>query len=291
MTQQVLRNTGVLLEMTFYADEIRTDADGDVAVTVTRSDGIVDQSGTAAAAGSGRYTYPLNAHEELDKLTVSWSGLFDGLLQTVTSGVEIVGGFYFSLAELRALPGLTDPNRFPVDELAKARTRAEADIERDIGTAFVERYATSTLTGYGEQSLAVRPYVRRVLGVTAAGVALTEEEVAALVPYPTGLIVHPAGYFGLVGGYRDVEVRYIYGWSTEPPADIHDAALEMARQHLLGWRGSLPDAPVDADELGRETVSGEDLDRRRGQSQTAEVVRSWRTRLFGSDELASVQIR
>ncbi len=289
MKQEVLRNSGALLTQRFQVGETAVDADGDVDVTVTSSDG-TDTDGTATSTGNGRYTYALAPFAEVDLLTVTWSGTFSGVVQSISTQVEVVGGHYFALSELRAMPGLSDVQRYPTAKLAEARQKAQNELERDIGAAFVERFGTITLTGGGQSSLLLRPYVRRILGVTVAGLAYGEDAIAALVPDPLGQLRRTYGVFGMSGVYNDVVVRFVHAWSDSPPTDVHDAALELARQHALGWRSFVADDPVEADDLGRETPSGEAIDRRGGQDQIAAVVASWRRRLLGYRRASSLSV-
>jgi len=273
MIQRVLRGTGSRLEMVFYADEAAADADAGVTVTVTRDDGTEAQSGSATSEGRGRYTFVLDPQPEVDRLDVVWTGSFDGLVQSIATQVEIVGGFYFALSELRAMPGLSDPTRYTTEKLAAARTAAEDEVEREIGVAFVERYGTLVLAA-AVPPVRIRSFVRRPLGGTVAGVALTDAQLAAMTIRDWGQLEWTAGYFT-----EGSVLRYVHGYSTEPPPEIHDLAMELARHKLLGWRSTVPDQPVDADELGRDTPAGQSADL--GGANITDRLVAWRRRHIG----------
>ncbi len=289
MKEEVVRNSAALLSQRFLLGETAVDADGAVNVTVTRADGTMSTS-EAASVGNGRYTYALAPSAEVDLLAVTWTGTFSGNVQSITTEVEVVGGHYLALSELRSMPGLSDVQRYPTATLAAARMKAQDEIERQIGAAFVERYGALTLTGGGRSSVLLRPFVRRILGVTVAGLAYGEDAIAALVPDPLGLLRRTYGVFGVPGVYNDVVVRFVHAWSDQPPIDIHGIALELARHHALGWRSFIPDDPVDADDLGRETPSGEATDRRQGQDHITEVITYWRRRLTGYRRASSLSV-
>lgn len=142
--------------------------------------------------------------------------------------------------------------------------------------AFVERYGERTLhLVCGTTTLRLRPFLRRVLGGSVAGVALTPEQIAALVPYEDGRLTSTSTFYG------DVVVRFTHAYTMEPPAELHDVALELARLRLLGWRGSLSDQPVDADDLGQQTPFGEASDRSMNQDRIFEVLQEWRRTEIG----------
>lgn len=294
MRDEVVAGRSATIALQLYDDEARVESATAVTVAVQRADGTeVLPAGTATtSAGVGRYERTLTPAQlaEVDVLTATWSVTLDGQAQTRTTIAEVIGANYFELAELRAMPGLSDTQRYPTSKLAEARTKAQDELERDIGAAFVERYGEATMTGGGNTSLRLRPYVRRILGVVNAGVALSQGEIDALTIYRSGEVVRSTGVFGTCETLRDVVLRFVYGWSAQPPTDVHDAALELARHHVLGWRSFVPDDPVEADDLGRETPSGDALDRRRGQDQIASVIASWKTRLGGYHLATSVPI-
>lgn len=276
MIQQVLRNSGALLSQSFYSDETLSSADGVVSVTVTNAAGDEVSAGPATLVSTGRYGYALDPVEEVDQLAVGWSGTFDGVIQSVTSQVDIVSGHYFALRELRELPGLTDPGRFPSSKLAEKRAEAEGEIERVVTAAFVERFGTLTRQATGGHRLRLRSYTRRLLSGSMAGVAFTPEEIGAMTVDEDGNVEWRSGWFD-----GAVVLRFVHCLTTAPPPEIRDMALELARMRILGWRSSLPDQTVDADDLGQQTPAGEAADRAMNQERIFTALTEWRRRQIG----------
>ncbi len=276
MTQQVVVNAGALLTQTFSMGESRTDADGAVTVTVVASDGTEEASAAATRSALGTYTYPLEAHAEVDLLTVTWSGVFSGITQTIAGQVEIVGGHYFALSDLRAMPGLSDPSRFPTAKLAEKRTEAQDDIEREVGVAFVERFAERQIAGVLSTSVRLRPFIRRILSGSLGGVAFTEEQIEAMTISELGTIEWTTGWFTA----SPLVIRYVHAYRTSPPSEIRDMAMEIARHRLLGWRSFLPNETVDVDELGQQTPAGDSRDQQ-GPGRITAALREWRLREIG----------
>lgn len=276
------RSATIALQL--YSDEARVASSTDVTVAVQRADGteVLPAATATTSSGVGRYEVALTpAHlAEVDILTATWSVTLDGQAQTRTTTVEVIGSHYFELAELRSMPGLADPARYSTKKLAAARSKAQDELEREIGAPFVERYGESTFAGGGACYVLLAPYVRRILSGEYDGVVYTEDELASMVVHPYGRIVRTTGAYGVAGANKDVTLRYVHGWTAHPPTDVHDAALELARQHALGWRSFISDEPVDADDLGRETPSGEAVDRRDGQDLITSVIAAWRPRLY-----------
>jgi hypothetical protein len=101
------------LSQQWYEDGAVVDP-GSVTVGITRADGTVLVAAGAATTGSGTgaRTYNLTTTHTalLDRLTVTWTSTLKG---TLLSYVEVVGGFWFSLAELRAIRGLVGHHRLP----------------------------------------------------------------------------------------------------------------------------------------------------------------------------------
>ena len=121
-SRQILRDTVETLSTTFYSGETATDADGSVTI------GIVDEAGTTVvasatsttSAGSGVYTYALAAQSNLKKLTATWSGTW-GSAMTFDTHHEIVGGWYATPAEVRAMDSiLGEATTFPLAALIDA---------------------------------------------------------------------------------------------------------------------------------------------------------------------------
>ncbi|SVE49327.1 uncharacterized protein METZ01_LOCUS502181, partial [marine metagenome] len=119
-SRQVLRGTAETLSVTFYSGETGTDADGAVTIgIVSEPGGTTVPSGTStASAGSGVYTYALQPQTDLKKLTATWTGTWGGNVMTFDTHHEIVGGWYATPAEVRALDMIeNEASTFPASDL------------------------------------------------------------------------------------------------------------------------------------------------------------------------------
>lgn len=243
-TTRVLRDSGAVLSHTFYADGTATAADGTVTVSITKADGTTLTSGNATAVGS-TYTFVLADQPLLDRLTVTWTGTFSGVTQAQTDIVEIVGGFYVTLAEIRALPNLSDTAKFTTAELVAARTWFETTFERATGVAWVPRYARDRISGNNRAALLLPRYPLRIDPVTGAPVvysvrtyttssaytALTSPNLADLIVSDDGLLRRFDGT-SFTSGYGNLVVEYEHGHES-PPADVVEAAKAGIRAKLV----------------------------------------------------------
>lgn len=169
--ERIQRGTPATLSVTFYGDETPVDSDVPVSVTIMRADGSELSTGTADHGDEGVYTYVLPPQSNLNNLSVAWTGQFNGSAATLTTDVEIVGGNYFSISELRAYDSvLANKTRYPYATLVNARAAVEAEFEGICGRAFVPRYARERLVGdvYGQIWLS-NPEPLRVLSCTVNG--------------------------------------------------------------------------------------------------------------------------
>lgn len=227
--ERIKRGSPSLREVTFYQDGTPTN-DAPVTVGVTRADGtVVIAAGTATAnPGTGRYTYTLPAQASVDRLTETWTGA--NSVHTVT--VEIVGGFYVTEAQIRAMANTAT---FSDAQIIAARTWFEDTFEDYTGVAWVPRYGQATIDGSGSSSL-ILPHmltrtVRSVTTYTAptTSTAYTVDELAGVAYEGSGVLRRWSGYF--TKGYRYV-VAYEHG-ADSPPSDVVEAAKVAILDHLL----------------------------------------------------------
>lgn len=231
---KALKDNPKNVSTTFYDDtEAALTATGDVAVSVTDYAGTEITTGTAVATDT-LYTYTLPAQSELDALTVTFTGVFGGATRTQAVRVDVVGGFYFSLAELRAYDEvLTNITKYPTQRLVAARDSVEAKFEETCHRAFVPRFAAETLNGTGRDTLWLdKPDWSVILSVAVDGSDVTADydgnrnadrgAKAVTLPFP--------GYWPL--GVSNIAITYTYGFSAVPQG-IHDAALRYARYLLI----------------------------------------------------------
>lgn len=246
--QQILR--GVAADLSWQnvgADGEASAPAGAVTVTVTRADGTVVATAQATAGtGSGPRTYTLTAanNTALDFLTAVWTDAGDG--STHTTYIEVVGAFYFTVAEARLSDAvLADTSKYPTATIAAARREVEEEFERICDLAFVPRYRRQTFSGIGSTSLLLdRPHARTIRSVWNYSdhdsyTAFTADELASLVLDEWGLITSRTSV-AFPSGNRNLVVAYEHGMSR-PPAEVKRAALQRLRYCLNKARGGIPD--------------------------------------------------
>lgn len=253
-TIRVLRTAKATLVRTFYLDEVGTDPTGVVGVSITRLDGTAVQLGNAAAtANPGEVTFTFQGSDTLDELMVTWSATVGGDAIVIDQDrIEVVGGFYFGLAEGRAVdPVLTSITKFPTAKLIDCRIEAEDECERITGQAWVPRFCRETLYADGSGVLQLRwPFVRSVRAVSVNGSAWSVPSFSDL-----GLI-----YWSAKAPLhrQPVIVEYEHG-HDRPNADITRGAKLRFKSLALEGRSALPDTAerrVVVDQDGSSTVYG-----------------------------------
>jgi hypothetical protein len=261
--QRILRAAAATLSVQF------TDSNGEpvavtgpVTVRVQRADGTdVKAAGTATSgSGSAPRTVALTAAQTatLDLLTATWTDA-----ATTTSRVtyiEIVGGYYFTVAEARAAqPVLADTSKYPTAMILDRRRQVEEELERICGRqrsgvrSFVPRFRLVTIWGLGTDRLRLPSRdVRTIRSVSFGGVSLSVSALANIVPTADGVMRRYRPYlssidespFGVWGftfpENTRVDVAYEYGWDS-PPRDLKDAAMLRLKTLLTGPTSALPE--------------------------------------------------
>lgn len=138
---------------------------------------------------------------------------------------------YFTLAELRALPDVSDAARFPDVRCEAAAAHIVSIIEREVGTSFIPRTITDEPhDGGGDAIILFNPRVLSVISAKENGVAVTDTLMVR-----NGILLRLSGgypaYWRL--GYNNVLVTYSSGYTAVPPADVKEMALKGTRAHLL----------------------------------------------------------
>jgi hypothetical protein len=258
---RVLRTAKATLSRTFYLDEVETLPTGSVAVSVTRLDGSVVEGGNASGPDvNGAFSYTFAGRDVLDELVVSWSVTLGGDAVVLDQDtIEVVGGFYFSLAEGRdSDPVLSSTQKYPTSKLAAARMEVETECERITGQAWVPRFRRATVSGTGREALVLPDtMVRAVRSVSADGIAYASPSVAGLAFSDVGMLSRPAGY-PWPRGSRNVVVEYEHG-NDRPNSDILRAAKLRFKSLVMEGKSSLPDRAertVTVDANGSSTIYG-----------------------------------
>jgi hypothetical protein len=239
------QNTTPTVRFTYSINGVATDPSPDTAtVTISRADGtVLHTNASTVDGGTGIFSYTLSAGDTslLDRLRLQWHiGT-----QTFTTYAEIVGGFYFTVAEALALPELTGKSAI---EIAAVRTLAEQAFEDAAGVAFVPRYervqvtpGSGALIGLPKSPVRAIRDVSEVTSLGASPVTVTLSEVG----YTTEGIYRPNGWTVVPHG---VTVGYEFGRDC-PPERVKRAVLLLAKNWLI-------DGPIDDRATGIPTDGG-----------------------------------
>jgi len=252
---RVLKTSAATLAHTFYVGETPTDATGTVTVAVTDANGTAVTSGNATHPGpAGVYNFALPGQASLSRLSVAWSATISGSAVVQTDVVEVVGGFFFTLAQGRASDSsLSDTTKYPTADLETKRVEVEEECEAITDRAFVPRYARVVLDGTGESDLVLKhpdpersiAHVRSIRSVKMAPradeafVAFTAGELAALQVADDGTLRRVDGV-PFTKGYGNVIVEFEYGLDG-PPAELVQACLTRFRSRLNLNKTAIPD--------------------------------------------------
>ena len=232
-TVSVLVDTGpTTLTKTWYVAGTATDV-GTVTIGIVDADGTVIVAPLTAVTDNsdGTYDYSLAIQTQVASLSVTWTN-DDG--QALTDIVEIVGGWVFTEAELRAFHGADiTAAKFTDAEIDEVRDAITEEFETICGVAFIPRYRREVLKGTGTTELGVaRAKVQSVLACTISGTTVTATNFTGdpLIP-----VVHRTnGTFSRPTSTNPVNVTisYRHGHPSVPPA-IKRAALIVAHSRLV----------------------------------------------------------
>lgn len=231
--QRILRGTAATLTWQPLGSDGEIAAPADpVTVQVNRADGTELLAAGTATSGSDNsprsVVLPATDTQYLDLLTVVWTDADDS---TWTTYAEIVGGFYFTIAEARASdPALSNDTKYPTPALIEARNAVELEIETICGVAFVPRFTIEVITG----RRLTWPQIRRLRNVSSwDGITYDPwTDITYLNPSDQGVI------YGL--GCSQYRVEYEHGYDR-PPADIKAAALVRLRHRVSAPLSGIPD--------------------------------------------------
>jgi len=237
---RVARTARALLDHAFYDLDGETPlaATGDVTVAVVDANGATVTTGTATAGADGTYTWTLPAQAQLAELRVSWTAVLDGTTVVEVDQVEVVGGFYFTVAEGRDKYQATrNSAQYTTADVLARRTEVEIECERICARAFVPRYRRVVLNGSGTTELVLPdPHVRTIRSVRMAPradrtfTAFTTAQLAALHEGGDRVLRRLDGE-RWTEGYGNVVVEYEHGLDAPPP-DLVDAVKTRLRDRL-----------------------------------------------------------
>jgi hypothetical protein len=234
----VLRGAGATLQLFVY------DANGDLAngPAGAMTADVKDSAGVAISgspftvtnppATTGTYLVALpTTLALLDTYDVTWH-MGDASLRY--SQFEMVGGFLFSIADLKAFDTVLAEAAYTAAKITAARDAVEETFEHpQVGrVAFRLRGSRDHLDGTGKDSIMLEHIEpTSIVSVKVNGVAFSSAELADLRLYAHGKVTRDQlGAFG--HGVGNVEVFYTHGLASTP-APVHIAAKRFARYLLV----------------------------------------------------------
>lgn len=252
MTQRILQGTAATLVYDHLdATGAAVDAAGTMTCEIRTADGtVVAPAGEPTVhPAAGRYTVNVLPDEtaDLTVLGVDWT---DSAYPTVSHATEheIVGGFLFSLADLRAWEAgrYASPSAFPDARVLEVRDFVEEEAAYICGRSFVPSYRRLVLDGTGTDTIATGIWfpnrVRTAKVLASAGstssTSLTAGQLAGIVASEDGQLRRTDGGVWDWGAGRIVlEVEH---GSTSPSPSMRDAALIRAADLLSRPSSNVP---------------------------------------------------
>ena len=189
---------------------------------------------------------------------------------------------YFTETELRALPDMS--SGYSTERIESAAAHVVGIIEREVGTSFVARTVTDERHDGGRESIVLnKAYVLSATSATEDGVAVTDTlrvSSGVLRRFASATDFTPISW---ATGIGNVTVTYQAGYSSTPPADLKEAALQATRWHLIEHNSNNSVSPRQTsltNEMGGTVnfaVAGKD--RPTGYPDIDAVIVGWRNQL------------
>jgi hypothetical protein len=229
---RALRDAAFAAQVTNYnANGDAADVAGAWTADVHDSAGVLLAGSPFAIVGhvvdSGVYAIAVPAQHALDLYTVTWN-VPDGSKRTTQ--FEIVGGFYFSIAELRDGAKDLTATAFPAAKINRVRLEVEQRFEKYCRVAFVPRGRRVSINGTGDGKLELPDlYPRALISLSVSGDPFDAGELADVQLFETGFAIRGSGTFDW--GLKNVDVYYEYGYDA-PPEPIKAKAIKYARYLL-----------------------------------------------------------
>ena len=225
-------------------------ASGAVTVDLARADGTALASGRSATAmaPAGEYVATLAAAEcsVLDVLSATWKVAG---VTVATTAHRIVGGFLFSPAEVRALPGCANVSPALVRHVRDAVTDL---FESVTSWSWVPSYDLVEVSGSGRCAQLVPDFCRPIRSVRSISFDGAAQSVAGLtIDNRAGIIDHPSWW----PAATVITLGLEHGQDA-PPADLRDAAVALAGDRLKRLQSGLGDRTRSiSTDLGTQTFS------------------------------------
>lgn len=189
---------------------------------------------------------------------------------------------YFTLAELRALPQMSDTDLYSEARCLAAAAHVTSVIERVVGTSFVARTVTGEVHDGGcYEIFLTHAWALSVTSATENGVTVTDTlrlRDQRVLRYATGTYT-PRSWRA---GFDNVAITYQSGYSATPPADVKEAALQATKLRLIETNSNA--APMGRQsnlntDAGSYTFPPASADRPFGQPEIDSVILGWRDQL------------
>ena len=246
-SRAVLRGTAETLSVTFYSGETATNADGAVTIGIVDATGatVVPSGTSTTAAGSGVYTYVLQAQTDLKKLTATWTGTWSTVM-TFDTPHEVVGGWYATPAEVRAMDSiLGEATTFPLADLIDAIDYSAAVIDDYTGVSWVQRYHRLVLNGTDTDTIRLPVmFPTTLLSASVDGSALSSAKRAEVAMFDDGVLQRKSDLWDYTDPGNLVVIEVEAGVGTVAPNDIRWAARTLARFHLLEQVSKIPSQAI-----------------------------------------------
>lgn len=284
--QTVLANAPATISVTITDQDGEAITPGDpVTVEVQDSNGNdIVTSGTATTAVQDSFTVDIPAGQ-VDMLTAFWT--YD--TTTVTTNVEVAGGYAFTLTQLQSMPTIRDGTKYTVEQKRSARGWAERLIDRVCGVSFVPRFQSDVIDRpdflYSSSLVGTRlrfpdPFLREIYGI-----ALDFDEfdqIADLRIIDKGLArAGTLATAALQGDWTAATPRYVSAYLDNYPPDLQTAGLKAARYRLLSTDGSsgVPARAVAVNGAPQIDSGRIDADHPTGIEEVDVVICGWRDRI------------
>lgn len=168
---------------------------------------------------------------------------------------------YTTLAEVRALDGLSDTDVFPDATLQAGIDFAEELIDNYTGTSWVAKTFTITISGRGARLILLRTdegrpvlYPKTLTSVTIDGTLVADTSAWGL--HPEGTLIRDSGVFTCSTVGRNVVIVGTAGLTTVAPEDIAWCARTIAGQWAIDLVSRVPDRALSVqNEFGTVAIA------------------------------------
>ena len=236
--QRITPDGGTVAVHVTAADDSPTDLDALPAADAVIDGATVAPPLTVTKPGTGRYTATIPpghpAAAQLGDILIRWTGLLAAAAWLRSTPVEVIGGWPFTVADVRAANhDLDDTTRYPNALIAAARAAAVDRAEQISKVAWTPRRRRVTVEPAAGHRRLLLPDVEAtdLIAVTVDGVA---EDLTEITLQPWGALDHPTGWHGRV------VADYLHGYRA-CPAPVVDAIIDLTIRAVVGMGSRVPE--------------------------------------------------